>query len=97
MFDAIQNKKEPLDTEASLAQFFAAHGVSEAQFKEAYSSFGVDSKVRQAPVIAAKYGITGVPTVIINGKYKTNGTVAGSHEKMIEVMNTLIKQESTKK
>ena len=97
LFDAIQNKKEPLDTEASLAQFFAAHGVSEAQFKEAYSSFGVDSKVRQAPVIAAKYGITGVPTVIINGKYKTNGTVAGSHEKMIEVMNTLIKQESTKK
>ncbi len=97
LFDAIQNKKEPLDTEASLAQFFAAHGVSEAQFKEAYSSFGVDSKVRQAPVIAAKYGITGVPTVIINGKYKTNGTVAGSHEKMIEVMNTLIKQESAKK
>ncbi len=97
LFDAIQNKKEPLDTEASLAQFFAAHGVSDAQFKEAYSSFGVDSKVRQAPVIAAKYGITGVPTVIINGKYKTNGTVAGSHEKMIEVMNTLIKQESTKK
>ena len=97
LFDAIQNKKEPLDTEASLAQFFAAHGVSEAQFKEAYSSFGVDSKVRQAPVSAAKYGITGVPTVIINGKYKTNGTVAGSHEKMIEVMNTLIKQESAKK
>jgi protein dithiol oxidoreductase (disulfide-forming) len=97
LFDAIQNKKEPLDTEASLAQFFAAHGVSDAQFKEAYSSFGVDSKVRQAPVIAAKYGITGVPTVIINGKYKTNGTVAGSHEKMIEVMNTLIKQESAKK
>ena len=97
LFDAIQYKKEPLDTEASLAQFFAAHGVSDAQFKEAYSSFGVDSKVRQAPVIAAKYGITGVPTVIINGKYKTNGTVAGSHEKMIEVMNTLIKQESAKK
>ena len=97
LFDAIQNKKEPLDTEESLAKFFAAHGVSDAQFKEVYSSFGVDSKVRQAPIIASKYGVTGVPTVIINGKYKTNGTVAGSHEKMIEVMNTLIKQESTKK
>ncbi len=97
LFDTIQNKKEPLDTEEALAKFFAAHGVNETQFKEAYSSFGVDSKVRQAPVIAAKYGITGVPTVIINGKYKTNGTVAGSHEKMIEVINTLIKKESAGK
>ncbi|MCX7106512.1 MAG: thiol:disulfide interchange protein DsbA/DsbL [Methylococcales bacterium] len=97
LFDAIQNKKESLDTEESLAKFFAAHGVNEAQFKEAYNSFGVDSQMREAPLLAAKYGITGVPAIIINGKYKTNGTLAGSHEKMIEVMNMLIKQESTAK
>ena len=97
LFDAIQNKKESLDTEESLAKFFAAHGVNEAQFKEAYNSFGVDSQMREAPLLAAKYGITGVPAIIINGKYKTNGTLAGSHEKMIEVMNMLIKQESAAK
>ena len=96
-FDAIQNKKEPLDTEASLAKFFADHGVKEADFHDAYNNFGVDAKLRQAPIMASKYGITGVPAIIINGKYKTNGTVAGSHEKMIEVMNKLIKEESTKK
>ena len=97
LFDAIQNKKESLDTEESLAKFFAAHGVNEAQFKEAYNSFGVDSQMREAPLLGAKYGITGVPAIIINGKYKTNGTLAGSHEKMIEVMNMLIKQESAAK
>jgi len=43
----------------------------------------------------ARYGITGVPAVIINGKYKTNGPLAGSPEKIIEVMDKLIKQEST--
>jgi thiol:disulfide interchange protein DsbA len=97
LFDAIQNKKESLDTEESLAKFFAAHGVNETEFKEAYNSFGVDSQMREAPLLAAKYGITGVPAIIINGKYKTNGTLAGSHEKMIEVMNMLIKQESAAK
>ncbi|UOA09764.1 thiol:disulfide interchange protein DsbA/DsbL [Methylobacter sp. S3L5C] len=96
-FDAVQNKKETLDTEEALAKFFAAHGVSESQFKEAYNSFVVDAKMRQAPLMAARYGITGVPAVIINGKYKTNGTLAGSHEKMIEIINHLIKQESAKK
>ena len=96
-FEAIQSGKEKLDTEASLAAFFAAHGVNESQFKEAYNSFAVDSKMRQAPLMASRYGITGVPAIIVNGKYKTNGTLAGSHEKMIEVMDKLIKEESTKK
>ena len=96
-FDAVQSKKEPLQTEDELAVFFKAHGVDEAQFREAYKSFAVDSKMRQAPAIAARYGITGVPAVIINGKYLTNGPLAGSHEKMLEVMDKLIKQEGAGK
>ena len=97
LFDAVQNKKESLDTEEALAKFFVAHGVTETQFHEAYNSFVVDAKMRQSPLMATRYGITGVPAVIINGKYKTNGPLAGSHEKMIEVMNLLIKQENSKK
>jgi thiol:disulfide interchange protein DsbA len=96
-FDAIQNKNQELETEAQLAPFFVAHGVKEADFHEAYNSFPVDAKIRQAPAMAARYGITGVPAIIINGQYKTNGKTAGSHEKMIEIMNQLIKQESSKK
>jgi protein dithiol oxidoreductase (disulfide-forming) len=97
-FDAVQEAKQKqktiLVTEEELAKFFTAHGVKEADFREAYSSFMVDSKMRQAPAIAAKYGITGVPAIVVNGKYKTNGTLAGSQEKMIDVMNSLIKKES---
>ena len=96
-FDAVQNKKEKLDTEEELAKFFAAHGVNETEFHDTYNSFLVDAKMRQAPIMASRYGITGVPAIIINGKYRTNGKLAGSHEKMIEVMNNLIKQESTAK
>ena len=96
-FEAVQNKKEELETEEQLAKFFVAHGVKEADFHEAFNSFPVDAKIRQAPAMASRYGITGVPAIIINGKYKTNGKIAGSHEKMIEVMNQLIQQESGKK
>lgn len=93
-FDTIQIKKEHLETEEQLAKFFAAHGIVEADFKKAYNSFPVDMKVRQAGVTAGKYGISGVPAIVINGKYKTSGPLAGSHEKMIEIMNKLIAQES---
>ncbi|MDD5215051.1 MAG: thiol:disulfide interchange protein DsbA/DsbL [Methylococcales bacterium] len=93
-FDTIQIKKEHLETEEQLAKFFTAHGVAEADFKKAYNSFPVDMKVRQAGATAAKYAISGVPAIVINGKYKTSGPLAGSHEKMIEIMDKLIAQES---
>jgi thiol:disulfide interchange protein DsbA len=96
-FDAIQIKKEHLETEEQLTKFFVAHGVNEAEFKAAFNSFLIDTKVRQAGTLAAKYGISGVPAIVINGKYKTSGPLAGSHEKMIEVMNRLIAQESASK
>lgn len=96
-FDAIQNKKQKLETEEQLAKFFADHGVKEADFHDAFNSFLVDAKMRQAATMPARYGVTGVPALVINGKYKTNATLAGSHEGMIEVVNRLIKQESSVK
>lgn len=93
-FDAIQNKHQKLETEEELAKFFVAHGVTEAAFHDAYKSFGVDTKLRQAKTMAPRYGITGVPTMIVNGKYMTSGSLAGSHENMIKVLNQLIAQES---
>jgi len=97
LFDAVQNKKQKLDNEQDLSAFFVARGVDKEKFKEAYNSFAVDAKMRQAPVISGRYGITGVPAIIINGKYVTSGPIAGSHEKMLEVMDLLIKQESQAK
>lgn len=97
-FDAVQQKKQSLETEDDLAKFFAAHGVKEKDFRDAYNSFVVDTKLRQAPALSAKYGITGVPTMIINGKYRTTGTLAGgSQDKMIDIVNELIKKESAAK
>ncbi len=95
-FDAIQNKKQKLVTEDDLAKFFAAHGVKDEDFRAAYSSFLVDSKMRQAEAVAGRYGITGVPALIVNGKYKVTASTAKSQENMINVTNHLIQQASHK-
>lgn len=96
-FDAIQNKKQKLTTEDQLAKFFITHGVDETAFHNTYNSFLVDAKLRQAKAMAPRYGITGVPAIIINGKYKTNGPLAKSQENIIKVMDRLIQQESQAK
>ena len=95
-FDAIQVEKQKLRSEEQLAEFFTAHGISKIDFHNAYNSFPVDTQMRKAKAMPQLYGITGVPAIIINGKYKTSGPIAGSHENMIKVLNTLIKQESKK-
>jgi len=97
LFYAIQTKKQKLTSEDQLAKFFVAHGVDETEFRNTYNSFLVDAKLRQAKAMAPRYGITGVPAIIINGKYKTSGPLAKSQDNMIEVMNRLIQQESQAK
>jgi len=96
-FDAIQTKKLKLTSEDQLAKFFVEHGVDETEFRNTFNSFLIDAKVRQAKAMAPRYGITGVPALIINGKYKTNGPLAKSHKNMIKVMDQLIQQESQSK
>lgn len=96
-FDAIQNKKQKLVDEDDLAKFFAAHGVKEDDFRAAYNSFIVDTKMRQAESMAARYGVTGVPSVIVNGKYRVTGTTAKSQDNILKIADELIKQESAHK
>ncbi len=96
-FDAVQNKKQKLVTEDELAKFFADHGVKDEDFRAAYNSFLVDAKMRQAETMGARYGITGVPALIVNGKYRVTATTAKSQENMLNVTNQLIQKESPTK
>lgn len=96
IFDTLQKERKPLDTEDQMKQFFMAHGVSEEDFNQNYNSFFVQTRMGQAESMPARYGVTGVPAIIINGKYRTNGTLAKSHAGIIAVMNALIEQEAKK-
>jgi len=95
LFDAIQNQKKKLTSEEELAAFFADHGVKTDDFKNAYNSFAVDAKLRQAEAMGPRYGITGVPTLVVNGKYRVSGPSAKSQENMLPVVDEIIKQESS--
>jgi thiol:disulfide interchange protein DsbA len=97
LYDAIQNKKEDLESEADLAKFFASHGVKEEEFHKAYKSFAVDAKMRQAEALGPSYGIDGTPALVVNGKYRIGAAKAKSFDTMIETANALIKQESAVK
>jgi protein dithiol oxidoreductase (disulfide-forming) len=93
LFDAIHKDRKQLNNEAAVQAFFISHGVSEADFKKTFSSFAVSVKVNNARLMTQRYAVSGVPTIIVNGKYSTSGSLAGSNENIIKVMDYLIDQE----
>lgn len=92
IFQAIHVQQRPLNDEASLAKFVAEKGVNEEQFRRAYHSFSVDAEVKQAMSLAPAYGVDSVPTMIIDGKYRTNGAMAGGNDAMLRVVDYLVKK-----
>jgi thiol:disulfide interchange protein DsbA len=96
IFREINVKRNPLNTPESIAAFFVSRGVSQADFQKAFSSFAVESKVRRADDMNRRYKITGTPTVIVNGKYVTDVGMAGSEDKLFEVINALAAKDKPK-
>ena len=90
MFNAIHLQGTNLNSKETLVKFVAAQGVDGAKFGAAYDSFGVQSKVAEARQLTSAYGITGVPSVIVDGKYRTASNMVGGHEKVPAALDELI-------
>ncbi|MCW7538872.1 thiol:disulfide interchange protein DsbA/DsbL [Aquabacterium sp. A7-Y] len=90
VFHAIHVERKSLDEVNAIADWMAANGVDRAKFLEAYNSFGVQTKTRQAKQLADGFRIDGVPALGINGRYWTSGSVAGSLERSLQVADHLI-------
>ncbi|MDX1454759.1 MAG: thiol:disulfide interchange protein DsbA/DsbL [Gammaproteobacteria bacterium] len=77
-----------------LAELFAEHaGVSAEDFDNAWNSFPVASKLKRAELMGRRYRITGVPAMIINGKYATDATKAGGYGAIFDVIDHLVRKE----
>jgi thiol:disulfide interchange protein DsbA len=76
-------------TEQLQRAFLKAHGISDAAFDGAYHSFAVDNDLRQAEDTTHRYKVTGVPMLIVNGKYTTDIALAGGEAELLELINFL--------
>jgi thiol:disulfide interchange protein DsbA len=96
LFHAIHVEKKNLSTESSLLDWIEEQGLDRATFEKTMNSFSVQGKVKRALIMSQTSGITGVPSFIVNGRYHTNASHAGTTEDMFGVVNMLIQQEQAK-
>lgn len=92
IFNAIHIDKKKLNSVEGVAKLLAAHGIKSEDFSRAYNSFGVRLKLKRAEQAGLKYEIHGVPTIIVDGKYRTSPSKAGGEERMMRVINFLARK-----
>lgn len=93
LFDALAGEHRRLNTADALADFVAGHGVDKAAFLKSYNSFGVNALMQKAQSKIRGARITGVPALIVNGKYRISGSDAGSYENMLKIADFLVEKE----
>ena len=93
MFKALHVDGKPLWQPADMTRFYAGYGVSEGDFTRTMDSFGVRASMQRADKLSKDFQITGVPAIVVNGKYVIDGRMAGSNAGMLQVADFLIRKE----
>ena len=78
----------------AIQTLFEKHGVSAQDFNNTWGSFEVSQKMRVGEDLGRRYAITGVPTVVVNGKYRTGAGEAGGYPRLLELIDELVVRES---
>ncbi|MBU1354673.1 MAG: thiol:disulfide interchange protein DsbA/DsbL [Gammaproteobacteria bacterium] len=89
VFRAIHVEKQKLAKDDEILAWVTKQGVDVAKFKEVYGSFSVSNQVRRASQLQDAYGVEGVPSMGVAGKFYTDGTMAGSMQTVLQVVEHL--------
>lgn len=82
--------KNPLPTLQDVARFYAKYGVKPDVFIATANSFAVNMKMKRADAQIKAMGVTGTPTMVVDGKWRYDLASAGGVEQMGELTNYLI-------
>jgi len=90
LFKAVHVSGLPLYQEKSFVDWAATKGLDRAKVADTYNSFGVDSKMKRASVLAQEYNVQAVPTLVVDGKFVTLSDKVGGHAALPAALDTLI-------
>lgn len=96
VFAEYHRRNNRLASVDAIQALFEKHGVSADDFTSTWNSFEVAQKLRVAQDLTRRYNISGVPAIVVNGKYRTGAGEAGGYPRLLEVVDELIERESAR-
>lgn len=93
LFDAIHKQGMDWQNPATFVQAARQVGLDPARFQAMMNSFSVAAKVNQARQLTEEYGVTGVPSLIVAGRYRTSPAyTGGDNTKLMQVVGQLVQK-----
>jgi len=92
LFEALHVHNFRPGSERDLADFYAEYGADPEEFLAMYNSFAVETAVNRVNSRARQFGVSGVPTLVVNGSYRIEVADAGGHAGMIDVLDAVIEK-----
>ena len=96
-FHSIHIKRKQINNLSTLIAFLKVFDKTEEQVISAFNSFEVDSKVRAAKKISRESGATGVPAMVVDGKYMTNQSLGKGVKGMFATVDQLIEKAAAER
>ena len=93
LFKTYHEKNNRFNNPELVKAFFIEQGFSETQFNNTFNSMALNAAMSNAKTVGTDSQANSVPTLIINGKYRTGVGMAGGPEKLIQVVNMLVEKE----
>ncbi len=92
LFDAIHKQKtlNPTDEKGAIDWITKQSGLDRAKVEGAFKSFTINTSLNRAALIFRNSGATGVPSLIIDGRYITSSTMAGGNDQALAVADYII-------
>jgi thiol:disulfide interchange protein DsbA len=93
VYDAIHIGKVDLTKDEVLFDWVAKQGIDRQKFIDAYNSFSVQNQqVPQSVRMSKEYRLSGVPALVVDGRYLTSGRMGGTPEDTIKTLDELIEK-----
>lgn len=94
LFEALHQHNQTFADEQSMADFFAKQGINRQDFINHYEFMPlIGAQLEKSQRLVQAYGIYEIPTLVIDGKYRTNiAMVNGDTQRLFALLNYLIEQ-----
>ncbi|MFM9992033.1 MAG: thiol:disulfide interchange protein DsbA/DsbL [Burkholderiaceae bacterium] len=90
LFYAIHVEKQNLASGDAIVTWAEKNGLDRKAFMDLFNSFTISGKARQAAQLQEAFNVEGVPALGVAGRFYTDGSLAGSMEKALQVVNYLL-------
>jgi protein dithiol oxidoreductase (disulfide-forming) len=97
VYDNFHFEGKLLNDEKVMLEWVGENGIDRGKFTEVYGSEAIQTKIGQTREMMKSYGVRGVPTIVVDGKYLSSVSLSGSTRQLMQIVDRLVRQAKSER